>query len=145
MQDQRILVLVIFITFMLSGSLSYTLNQNLIINGNFSEPIVTQSNYFLGSPLSIPGWHCSDRCQIDNCTYKILLFVNNQAPYPNCTGQVLDIDAIGKIQNITQNIDLEYGYYALYFEYFWPFQFAYKKTLLVYFNDELIFTYKPQL
>ena len=116
-----------------------------MVNGDFSQPIVANTSYFIGTPLSIPGWYCSDRCQIDNCTYRILQHVNQKRPFPDCTGQVLDIDAIGNIQNVSQTIDLGFGYYNLSFDYFWPFSNSYKKTFLVYFNDKLIFTYRPQL
>ena len=85
---------------------SYDLKENMIVNGNFSEPKVDNYKMFTGAPESIPGWYCTDQCEINNCDDLISSFTKGSKFFPNCTGQILEIEAYGKIQNISQKINL---------------------------------------
>lgn len=44
---------------------------------------------------------------------------------------------------LTQTLSLDVGTYLLEFQYFYPYVIANRKTLLVYFNNALIFSHTP--
>jgi hypothetical protein len=66
-------------------------NDNLIINGNFTEP------YFGGMytliNFNIKGWSCSQLCELDNCKKLISYLVDLHITPPDCHGNVIDLNS----------------------------------------------------
>lgn len=116
------------------------LHDNVLRNGNFDDPPVANQSYF---ELNISGWTCSKFCQIDNCTTRNIYQIKRTQAYANCSGQVIDLNSINSNEVVTQLLNLDVGTFLLEFNFFYPFMNANHKTLLVYFNHELVLSFSP--
>lgn len=92
----------------------------------------------MGVPKQIPGWSCKTTCELNYCER----FLATSPPFALCTGKVLDLASLS-VEVITQTIDLRSGYYQLNLSYYYPTSNPTLKTILIYFNNQLIFFYTP--
>lgn len=84
-------------------------------------------------PLSIPGWNCTNKCEVDDCFLLNEYYESIGSYNANCTGKIIDTIS-DNMENVTQQITLSSKAYQLSLNYYYPRVNALYKTFKVYFN-----------
>lgn len=117
--------------------------NNLIVNGNFSEPVVNILYKLFSAP--IPGWKCTYLCEIKNCIKGRKYWLPQHVVDSDCVGQVIDLNSDKFNEVATQKVDLTAGKYLLHFNYYYPAYSSRNKQLKVSFNNETLLYVHPQV
>ena len=114
----------------LMNILYFTAKGNLIQNSMFLSPLVTINEQLF--PFTVPGWNCTNYCELINCTLISL----------NCSGQALDLSS-NSIEVVSQIFPTHMGPHSFQLLFLLPKRNSTLKTLLVYVNGVLIFSFNP--
>jgi hypothetical protein len=112
-----------------------SLQSSVLINGDFSQPVIDSELTTLLVDKAIPGWQCTHKCQVDNCKDRHTVQLSSNKVFANCSGQILDLNSDGTIEVVSQFAVLKVGRYHFSFDYNIPVSAANLKTLLVFFNE----------
>ncbi len=130
------IIFYLVVTMLLPFGKSQDFTNNLIVNGNFTLPIVTNRYRYFNS--SILGWNCTWLCEIRNCTQSMKYWLPQHKIDNNCMGQVLDLNSDKFNEVVTQTVNLNAGRYVLYFNYYYPMISSRNKQMKVLFNNETL-------
>ena len=120
------------------SQIPFTLGNNLVINSQFSTPIVSAPNLYSYGSSTISGWNCTSICDIESIPRNCNSYLLN-CNIPSSYSQAIDLNSNGVFEYVSQNILIEgEGNYLLSVTWLAPLFSPIGKQFGIFINNTLI-------